>query len=189
MDEVESESASAAPHDTFSGRSAFKVCGHQASAGSAIMASLLPLLHDLLPMIMPSKPHVVRGHEPPSVEERAETAPWYLSTSGAEKVTGASSPAPRSGTGNDGHVSISPSESGAGQPEPIQLLDREARHVAAAVPERPQRVPSSSLPRPPEQTDGPRVSRQDVMVGVTDKMCATGKLKSLSYSSSAPSSP
>lgn len=157
---------------------------------SAIMASLLPLLHDLLPMIMPSEAHMVRGDAPPSVEERAETPPWWYQqqSSGAERgpAPGASSPAPRPRTGDDdGQVSISSSESDAGLLlEPIQLLDREERLAAAIVPVWTRQGHSSGpTPKPPQQTvtAGPKVFRRDVMVGVTDKMCATGKPKSTSF--------
>lgn len=142
------------------------------------MASLLPLLHDLLPMIMPSEPHVVRGDEPACVEERAEAPPWYQHGSGAERAPGASS-APRTGLVDDSQESISSSESDVGQLEPIQLLDIEERHAAAPIPAPAQHGLSSGPSKPTQQTGGPKVFRQDAMVGVTDKMCATGKPKSI----------
>ncbi|CAN8101282.1 unnamed protein product [Discula destructiva] len=80
------------------------------------MASLIPLLHDLLPIFMPSEVQIARGGELLAVEERAERPPWYrrqdprMTTSechGADAEDGAEGTTP------------------SGKFEPIQLLDHE----------------------------------------------------------------
>lgn len=141
------------------------------------MASLLPLLHDLLPMFMPSEVQVARSSELVSVEERAERPPWYQQTQGENEALRRPTGTP---VGVD-DVDLNPSsESDCGEFQPIQLFDHEEHRVAAAlVPDEQGRAAMQSdgarnapVTSPP---DGPKVFRQNVMVGVTDKMCVSGK--------------
>lgn len=160
----------------------FRHC--QSLAHNAVMASLLPLLHDLLPMIIPSEVRVVRCGELALVEERAERPPWY-----PQQIPVAKGPpdAPLSSwTGGDGDTWKSgPSGSESEKFEPIQLLDLdpEDQHRAAAITTGTQHGASvdpppqrdGQTPAPSPQTSGPKVFRHDALVGVTDKMCITGK--------------
>lgn len=123
------------------------------------MASLLPLLHDLLPMIMPSEVHISHDRDLTPIFERAEGPPYHQSQAG--------SPAREhkrqvvSGAGSDQGKSC----------EPIQLLDREENSAGQPTP---GLISAPCQPAPRAQASGPRVFRKDAMLGVSDKMCATG---------------
>lgn len=155
---------------------------------NAIMASLLPLLQDLLPMIMPSEVRVTRNHELIPVTERAERPPWYQRAQRAAGQPPTSVPL-RTNTGlgidGDDHKSAV-SESDSGNDEPIQLFDHEGGTADGSVlpdtlrdtngPSDASRGRSASSQ---QHVDGPSVFRKDAMVGATDTMCATGKSRSL----------
>lgn len=156
----------------------------QALARDVIMASLLPLLSDLLPMIIPSEVRIVRRGELVTVEERAERPPWYPQQRPAAKGPSGTTLASRTGVDGD-KWSSEPSGSESGDLEPIKLLDlgHEDHHPATAVITRAQQGTSVGAPPqldgqnpvPSEQTSRPKVFRQDALVGVTDRMCVTGK--------------
>lgn len=132
--------------------------------GALIMASLIPLLHDLLPIFMPSEVRIARGGELVAVEERAERPPWYRSV-----TPPAISSSEGYGADREGSTGAPPS----GDFKPIQLLDHEESEQGPAA-GRPhtagQGGPVSSLHR-----GGPKVFRKNAMVGYSDKMCVTGK--------------
>ncbi|KUI55845.1 hypothetical protein VP1G_03181 [Cytospora mali] len=140
------------------------------------MASLIPLLHDLLPMIIPSKVHVARDKELVAVAERAEMLPWYKHTP--------QSNVPQQQTDDadiDDARSLAGSQRGQ-QAGPIELLDHEEASVeqSTARPdlENAHGVSLGSIYRGHEPMSdaaaiGPRVFRKDAVVGVTDNMCAT----------------
>lgn len=156
------------------------------------MASLLPLLQDLLPMIMPSEVRVTRDHELVPVPERAERPPWYQRVARARRPAGKPQTTVQQTTQlgvrqdvvDEEQKSVL-SESDSGNAEPILLFDHEGRGAATAAPAvRPDTLPDSIDPSDvskdgsaPGQRliDGPAVFRKDAMVGVSDTMCATGK--------------
>ncbi|CAN8101281.1 unnamed protein product [Discula destructiva] len=136
------------------------------------MASLIPLLHDLLPIFMPSEVQIARGGELLAVEERAERPPWYrrqdprMTTSechGADAEDGAEGTTP------------------SGKFEPIQLLDHEEGCLddLGAIPgeRRPTAGPSDAGEYGSRSSThyrgGPRVFRKNAVVGFSDKMCVT----------------
>ncbi|KAF3762124.1 hypothetical protein M406DRAFT_332518 [Cryphonectria parasitica EP155] len=137
------------------------------------MVSLLPLLHDLLPMIIPAEVHVARGAELISTEEKAERPPWYQRSRRRAEASGQSREQGRSVKAADPRSS---SESIPEEYEPIQLLDHEEhRRPAAAVANKQEKAAGlstvtehASITSP---ADGPKVFRKDVMAGITDKMC------------------
>lgn len=160
------------------------------------MASLLPLLHDLLPMIMPSEVRVTRNHELLPVAERAERPPWYQRARQVEKPQ---KPAPLQatelGADVDEHNSLI-SESDSGNADPIQLFDHERGAEAGPVLRDAlrdmdgPRDKSRGAPASPQQfMNGPEVFRKDAMVGVTDTMCATGESRSTRSGISLKDSP
>ena len=147
------------------------------------MASLLPLLQDLLPMIIPSSVHVSRDRELAVVAERAEVPPWYDHTPQANMPLDSSGPR-QTGADVDDAASLAVRQPGQ-QAEPIELLDREGPsggrftdeavfedvvHGANAGPRSLGHEPIADA-----AATGPKVFRKDAMVGVTDKMCSTGK--------------
>lgn len=152
------------------------------------MASLLPLLQDLLPMIMPSEVRVTRNHGLVPVAERAERPPWYQRAQRAAGQVPTSAPLRKNrdlGLDNDDHESVV-SESDSGNAEPIRLFDHERRTADGSVSADTQRDTNgtsgasrgeSASDR--QHIDGPAVFRKDAMVGATDTMCATGKSRSI----------
>ncbi|KAK2596835.1 hypothetical protein N8I77_012726 [Diaporthe amygdali] len=148
------------------------------------MASLLPLLYDLLPIIMPSEVHISRDRDLTPVFERAEGPPYHQRQP---------SPAPTDppAPGHERQAALSAYdeqasslvESDQGKScEPIQLLDREESSATQPTPKPISTSDDGSRysdnytpchPVPSAQVSGPRLFRKDAMVGVTDKMCAT----------------
>lgn len=128
------------------------------------MASLLPLLHDILPIFLPGRPVLHRGTDVPAVEQRAELPPWYQSS--PREDTERSTPFAAT-SGGITAVDISETPSGT-EPlsNPIQLFGHEEAPAATAF----ARLVGQ------KRSLGPRVLRQDVMVSVTDKMSLTSKL-------------
>lgn len=105
------------------------------------MASLLPLLYDLFPIIMPSEVRISHDKDLLPIAERAEAPPYHQTwRNDAQQDLGQA---------DDQHEP----DQGRSR-EPIRLLDREESSVV--------------------QPEPPTVYRRDAMVGVTDKMCATG---------------
>lgn len=147
------------------------------------MASLLPLLHDLLPMIIPSKVHIARDGELAAVVERAETPPWDSRTPRRDLPQSISAQQQTDDADIDDPRSLAPSQP-APQAEPIELLDREEISYDRSTTEPGcegvqgarlgMRYPGEE-PESDAAASGPRVFRKDAMVGVTDTMCATGK--------------
>lgn len=133
------------------------------------MASLLPLLYDLLPMIMPSEVRISYGKDLLPVPERAEGPPYHQIPHTHAQVDlrqqGDQHQAVLSTT--DGAAGFQVESDQGASCEPIQLLDREEKSAV-------QPTPGPCHPKPMSQASGPRVFRRDAMVGVTDKMCATG---------------
>lgn len=158
------------------------------------MASLLPLLHDLLPMIMPSEVRVTRNNELVPIAERAERPPWYQHRQKAQKQQQqqkqpSSSPLPPNGLDVDAGEPKSVSESDSGNFEPIQLFDHEEKpttdpafgDIPGSVVD-PLNAGKNGVSASAQQViNGPIVLRKDAMVGVTDRMCATGKLRPIIY--------
>lgn len=147
------------------------------------MASLLPLLHDLLPMIIPSEVHIARDRDLAAVVERAETPPWYNQTPRGNLPQSLSVQQQTDDADIDGARSLAASQPES-QAEPIELLDREeisdGRTMTEPVFEGVHGVRvGARYPGQGPESDaaaiGPRVFRKDAMVGVTDTMCATGK--------------
>lgn len=147
------------------------------------MASLLPLLQDLLPMIIPSKVHIARDRELATVAERAETPPWYNHASRANVPQNMTAQPQTDDAGVDDARSLAASQS-VSHAEPIKLFDHEGtsdeRITAEPVLEGVRGVSVGTKypgqePRSDAAATGPRVVRKDAMVGVTDTMCATGK--------------
>lgn len=140
------------------------------------MASLLPLLHDLLPIFMPAKIQIARRGDLVAVAERAERPPWYQ-----QKQPPVDAPAA-------GSTPPSPERDSSVVLEPIRLLDFDEGPVtasgASADEEGPVTGPpgfgSNGVSVPAPHRDGPRVFRRNAMVGVSDKMCVTGKPKAYS---------
>lgn len=133
------------------------------------MASLLPLLYDLLPIIMPSEVQVSHERDMQPIPERAEGPPYHQTQRNDAQVhlgswENKSHAVPRSSDDPEGFQVESAQGSSC---EPIQLLDRE-EGPAVQSPSEPDR------PAPSAHTSGPKVFRRDAMMGVTDKMCATG---------------
>lgn len=142
------------------------------------MASLIPLLHDLLPMIIPSEVQVVQGDQLVPIKERAERPPWYQHRHGGE----AASSIPVSKGRDAGAESEASTESSHTQHEPIHLFDCEDQSTSAALVgddfQKDMTNPSginAHVPVPPP-SDGPEVFRRDALVGATGKMCVSGKL-------------
>lgn len=137
------------------------------------MASLLPLLHDLLPIFMPSKVQVARGSELVAVEERAQRAPWYQQQPRLDRPS------------KDCDIDIADAAKASSPDmtgevlEPIRLLDYEEKHASpgheegsgASMPHYTGEDASLSAQR----RNGPKVIHQNAMVGLSDKMCVTGK--------------
>lgn len=140
------------------------------------MASLIPLLHDLLPIFMPAEVRVARDGELAAVEERAERPPWYQQRRTSPRAAMSK---------NVDSVGDSEKTTQHGDFEPIQLLDNETGaskeasddHGTAASP---LKSTGEHGPVPSHVRGGPKVSRKDAMVGVSDKMCVTGKPRRLS---------
>lgn len=164
----ESDGIIAIPHSYLYFFSEAVVTG--SSGEDTIMASLLPLLHDLLPMIIPSEPHVIRATEPACVEELAEAPPWY-------QISSAADGAPQTGDTDNCQESTLHSETDAGHFEPIRLRDHEETHAEAHLPNSTRQQSSLGSVKSSQQISEPRVFRQDMMAGITDKMGATGKLE------------
>lgn len=132
------------------------------------MASLLPLLYDLLPIIMPSEVRISRDKDLLPIAERAEAPPYH------HKPVWRTDAREDLGQGDDqrepGPSTIDDAASLQVEPdqgrscEPIRLLDREEDSAG-------QPRPEPCHPKPMAQ---PRVFRREAMVGVTDKMCASG---------------
>lgn len=142
------------------------------------MASLIPLLHDLLPMIIPSEVQVVQGDQLDPIKERAERPPWYQHQHGGE-ATSSTSVSRGPGAGVKPEASI---ESSHAQHEPIHLFDHEDHATSADLIGdgiQKDRTNSSShnayVPVPPP-SDGPEVFRRDAKVGATGNMCVSGML-------------
>lgn len=134
------------------------------------MASLLPLLYDLLPIIMPSEVQISRERDLEPIPERAEGPPYHQAQPNDAHVD----PGPRDnkdqtvlGTSDDPAGFQADSDQGRSC-EPIQLLDREEDSAVKSAPE-------PDHPAPSARTSGPKVFRRDAMMGATDKMCATGE--------------
>lgn len=143
------------------------------------MASLIPLLHDLLPMIIPSEVQVqvVPGDQLVTIKERAERPPWYQHNHGSDTASRTSV-----SKGLDaGAKSEASTESSHTRYEPIHLLDCEDHATSAALVgddsqkdmPNPSRI-NAHVPVPPP-SDGPEVFRRDAMVGAIGKMCVSGK--------------
>ncbi|KAJ4422248.1 hypothetical protein N0V82_003108 [Gnomoniopsis sp. IMI 355080] len=148
------------------------------------MASLLPLLHDLLPIFMPSKIQVTRSGDLVAVEERAELLPWYQQKPHEDAPMAESGPPKDRDV--DCYVEVDDIEDSSlpgltsGVLNPIQLLDHEEKRPASrSVPNEEEAVadlPNVSGEEPlvwSQSGGGPRVFRQNAMVGVSDKMCVT----------------
>lgn len=134
------------------------------------MASLLPLLYDLLPIIMPSEVQISRERDLELIPERAE-APTYHQ---AQRTDAQVDLRPME---DKDETVLRPSDHPAGFQvdsdqarsfEPIQLLDREEDSAVKSASE-------TDHPAPRAHTSGPKVFRRDAMMGATDKMCATGE--------------
>lgn len=146
------------------------------------MASLLPLLHDLLPIFLPAEVRIARGGELAAVEERAERPPWYqqqrrtppraATSKSAENIAG----------------SIEEISQHADAFMPIQLLDYEESPARAPVDASGEQGTAAGLfdragehgSVPSHVRGGPKVFRSNAMVGVSDKMCVTGKPRTFS---------
>lgn len=162
------------------------------------MASLLPLLHDLLPMFMPSKVQITRSGELVTVEERAELSPWYQQKPRIDTPMAESGPPSDRGVDRYIDVDDNNDSSSPGQAPrslgPIQLLDHEHKGASSGyVPNEEENV--ADLPNStgrassvwPQAREGPKVFRQNAMVGVSDRMCVTGKPRLCSLMSFLPS--
>lgn len=135
------------------------------------MASLLPLLHDLLPIFLPAEVRVARGGELVAVEERADRPPWYQQRQTPPRAANTSKTARSTG-------GIEETTQHAHTCEPIQLLDYEGDAPGNSSDEQgPTAGPSTGEPGPipAHVRGGPKVFRKDAMVGVSDRMCVTGK--------------
>lgn len=143
------------------------------------MASLLPLLHDLLPIFMPSKVQVTRGSEMVAVEERAETPPWYPPVDA--HMAESNPPKDRDLDVDDTEASSLPRVASRVL-SPILLLDHEEERAAlvaspngeGSVADRPNFTDEGSAVSS-QRRGGPRVFRHNALVGVSDRMCVTGK--------------
>lgn len=133
------------------------------------MASLLPLLYDLLPIILPSEVQISHEKDLIPIPERAEGPPYHQTQRTDAQVDPGS-------WDNKRQAVLSTSDDPAGfrvesdhgrSCEPIQLLDREGDSAVQSAPE-------PRHPAPRAQAGGPKVFRRDAIMGVTDKMCATG---------------
>ncbi|KAL1882138.1 hypothetical protein Daus18300_000623 [Diaporthe australafricana] len=130
------------------------------------MASLLPLLHDLLPMIMPSEVHISHDRDLTPIFERAEGPPYHQ-----RQRTDARENKRQSGlSAHDDQASFLVGSDQGRSCEPIQLLDREENSAGQPTP---GLISAPCQPTPRAQASGPRVFRKDAMLGVSDKMCAT----------------
>ncbi|POS69260.1 hypothetical protein DHEL01_v212346 [Diaporthe helianthi] len=118
------------------------------------MASLLPLLYDLFPIIMPSKVRISRDKDLIPIPERAEPPPYHQIWRDDARQEDDQHKSDLNTTDDTAGLEVGPGKGRS--PGPIRLLDREES--------------SAVQPRPPT------VYRRDAMVGVTDKMCATGAL-------------
>lgn len=133
------------------------------------MASLLPLLYDLLPIIMPSEVQVSHQRDLKPIPERAEGPPYHQTQRNDAQVDlgpweNKCQAVLRTSDDPEG---LQPESDQGRSCEPIQLLDRE-ENSAVQSPSEPDR------PALRAHTSGPKVFRRDAMMGVTDKMCATG---------------
>lgn len=145
------------------------------------MASLLPLLHDLLPMFMPSKVQITRSSEVAPTEERAELLPRYQQKPRVDAPMAESSPPRKRNVYVDDTEEPTFSDVNSTVSEPIRLLDHEEDHVAPGG----MSNAEPAIIRAPSITDtgasvsskyqgGPKVFRKNAMVGMSDKMCVTG---------------
>lgn len=148
----------------------------------AIMASLLPLLHDLLPMFMPSKVQITRSSDLAPIEERAEILPWYQQKPRVDAPRAESGP-PKTGRDVDADDSEEPalSELDSAVSEPIRLLDHEDTHVASGgTPHAEPAIAGSPIiidtgaSVSSQHQGGLKVFRRNAMVGMSEKMCLTG---------------
>lgn len=146
------------------------------------MASLLPLLHDLLPMFMPSKVQITRSSDLAPVEERAEILPWHHQKPHREAPRAESGP-PRTGgdVDADDTEESALSELDSAVSEPIRLLDHEDAHVASGGTSNAEQAmagspiminPGASVSS--QHQGGAKVFRRNAMVGISDSMCVTG---------------
>ncbi|ROV94850.1 hypothetical protein VPNG_09286 [Cytospora leucostoma] len=145
------------------------------------MASLLPLLQDLLPMIIPSKVHIARDRELVAVPERVEIPSWYGHKPPANVSLG-SSAEHQTDDGDVYDATSLPASQPEQEAELIRLVDHEecpvgqstADHVlegGGAISIGPRYC--GHEPTSDAGATGPRVLRKDAIVGVTDSMCAT----------------
>lgn len=146
------------------------------------MASLLPLLHDLLPIFMPSKVQITRSSDLAPIEERAEILPWYQQKPRVDAPRAESGP-PTTGRDVDADDSEEPAltELDFAVSEPIRLLDHEENHLASGGTSNAEPgVAGSPIIIDPgasvssQYPGGPKVFRRNAMVGMSDKMCVTG---------------
>lgn len=180
------------------------LCTTKIEVDNARMASLIPLIQDLWPMIMPSSVHIARDSDIVAIPARAEMPPWRARQRTKKMKKPPETPAadqvePQSDSGSE-------SEDPA---EPIQLLDcdeevseappklsqaeahqadgdHNGRHQMAEEPETEPNSGLNEIRRPNSSRRAarptPQIFRKDAMVGITDKMCASGKLRPTPYS-------
>lgn len=148
------------------------------------MASLLPLLHDLLPMFMPSKVQITRSSDLAPVEERAEILPWYQQKPRVDAPRAESGP-PKTERDADADDPEEPalSELDSAVSEPIRLLDHEDTHVASGGTSNAKQaiagtpiIIDTGASIPSQHQEGPKVFRRNAMVGMSEMMCVTGEL-------------
>lgn len=151
------------------------------------MASLLPLLHDLLPMFMPSKVQITRSSELAPIEERAEILPWYQQKPRVDTPRAETGPPQKRDVDVDDTEEPALSDANSTVSEPIRLLDFEEERVAPggtsnAEPAiaRSTIITDTGASVSSRSQGTPKVFRQNAMVGMSDKMCVTGKVCQLS---------
>ncbi|KAJ9150322.1 hypothetical protein NKR23_g3726 [Pleurostoma richardsiae] len=119
------------------------------------MASLLPLIQDLLPMIMPSSVQIIRGSDVPPTPSRAQPAP------GSEQSPADAAPIRLvDEEAEEGHVAGDAAVDAAAD---AKAVTSEAGSGAGPA----HRSPGDGA------AAGPRIIRRDAVVGLTDRMCAT----------------
>lgn len=133
------------------------------------MASLLPLLYDLLPIIMPSEVQISHEKDLTPIPERAEGPPYHQTQQTDPQVDLGSGDNKRQAvrSTSDGPAGFQVGSDQGRSCEPIQLLDREGDPAVQSETE-------PCHPAPRAQVSGPKVFRRDAIMGATDKMCATG---------------